>query len=179
MAITSGKKLPALTDDLLDKAMQKHIKSKGRPTTFTPQLAAIICDRIAEGESLKRICKDADMPARSTVNDWRRHLPQFAVMFARARVEQGSALADDALEILDETGTATNLTVIRSAEVRAKMRLELAKCYDRDTYGDKQRIDSHIQVEHTIGGVIDLVMGQTKPLVCVDAEVSEVPKIEG
>lgn len=175
MAISSGKNMPVVTDEILEKAMQKHIAGKGRPTKFTPALAAEICDRTAAGQTLKKICMDEHIPDYSTIGDWRRNLPHFAAMFARARLNQGDALADDAIDILDSTTTAKTLTEIRSAEVRAKGRLELAKCRDRDQYGDKQRIDQHIQIEHTVGGIIDLVMGKTIPLVCIEAE--EIPLI--
>ncbi len=39
----------------------------GRPTTFTDELFDQICDRLANGEVLKQICADPDMPDRSTV----------------------------------------------------------------------------------------------------------------
>ena len=41
-----------------------------RPTDFTLELADKICKRIADGESLLLICKDDDMPHRSTVHRW-------------------------------------------------------------------------------------------------------------
>lgn len=42
----------------------------GRPTRFTEALGKKICDRIASGESLRRICKDKKMPARKTIHLW-------------------------------------------------------------------------------------------------------------
>lgn len=41
-----------------------------RPTIYNPKLADEICKRIAGGESLRRICKDDDMPSRKTVHLW-------------------------------------------------------------------------------------------------------------
>jgi hypothetical protein len=41
-----------------------------RPSIYSKELADKICLRICEGESLKRICRDGDMPARSTVHKW-------------------------------------------------------------------------------------------------------------
>ena len=37
----------------------------GRPTTFTPELAAKVLDRMAEGETVASIVKDAAMPSRT------------------------------------------------------------------------------------------------------------------
>jgi hypothetical protein len=42
----------------------------GRPTDFTRELGLEICSRMCDGESLKSICTDEDMPARSTVHRW-------------------------------------------------------------------------------------------------------------
>lgn len=39
----------------------------GRPSKYTPQLAAEICDRMANGKGLREICSAPDMPNRSTV----------------------------------------------------------------------------------------------------------------
>ena len=39
---------------------------------YTPALADAICKRIAEGESLRAICRDPDMPSEGTVRDWAR-----------------------------------------------------------------------------------------------------------
>ncbi len=45
-------------------------KKMGHPTIYTEKLATIICERIASGESLRRICKDDSMPARKTIHLW-------------------------------------------------------------------------------------------------------------
>ncbi len=34
----------------------------GRPTDYTPELGDLICSRIAEGSSLRKICTDDEMP---------------------------------------------------------------------------------------------------------------------
>ena len=42
----------------------------GRPSVRTHRIQNAICVRIARGESLRSICKDTAMPARSTVYRW-------------------------------------------------------------------------------------------------------------
>lgn len=42
----------------------------GRPSDFTPELGKLICERIAAGESLRKICRDDDMPSRISVHSW-------------------------------------------------------------------------------------------------------------
>lgn len=45
-------------------------KKNGRPSKYTQELGTLICTRVANGESLRKICKDEDMPNRATVHDW-------------------------------------------------------------------------------------------------------------
>jgi len=44
--------------------------TRGRPSLFTQAIADEICERLANGESLLRICDDDHMPAESTVRLW-------------------------------------------------------------------------------------------------------------
>ena len=74
----------------------------GAPTTYNSHIASVICIRIAEGESLREIVKDAGMPDRSTVYDWLLRHPEFADQYARAREEQADTLADEIIAIADE-----------------------------------------------------------------------------
>lgn len=71
----------------------------GRPTTYTEELADLICDRIAGDESLESICREDDMPGSSTVRQWLRKHPTFAANYARAREEQGHTAADTLSDI--------------------------------------------------------------------------------
>ena len=50
--------------------MTKTKKPNGRPTIFTETLAAKICQRIADGESIRAICSDPDMPSTTAVFRW-------------------------------------------------------------------------------------------------------------
>ena len=45
-------------------------EGEGRPSKYTVELATAICERIAKGESLRKICRDDDMPDRNTVHEW-------------------------------------------------------------------------------------------------------------
>lgn len=41
---------------------RKRKKKLGRPTIYTPELAASICAELACGKSLRTVCKANDMP---------------------------------------------------------------------------------------------------------------------
>ena len=80
-------------------------KKTGRPSRYTDQVVAKICKRLAEGESLRRVCMDTSMPAISTVMGWLfggKHA-DFSEQYARARDLQADKLFDEALEIADAT----------------------------------------------------------------------------
>lgn len=74
----------------------------GRPTNYTKELAVIICNRIANGESLKKICSDDGMPERTVVYDWLEKHEEFTNMYARAREDQADTLAEEIIELSDQ-----------------------------------------------------------------------------
>lgn len=45
-------------------------KKRGRPAVYTDELAVKICTKIADGQSLRNICKDEKMPTRRTIYLW-------------------------------------------------------------------------------------------------------------
>ena len=74
-----------------------------RPSIFTAELAASICERIASGESVRQVCRDPAMPGRTTVNQWvDEDREGFASQYARAREKGWLALAEETLEIADD-----------------------------------------------------------------------------
>lgn len=81
---------------------------------FSTQLADEICERLADGESLRLICLDDHMPARSVIFRWLGEDQAFADQYARAREDQAESLADEIVRISDEEGTTTK--VIKGAK---------------------------------------------------------------
>jgi hypothetical protein len=72
-----------------------------RKTLYTEAIADEICQRLAEGEPLRVICRDAHMPAWRTVYLWMRQRTDFAERVAEARKIGYDAIAEEALEIAD------------------------------------------------------------------------------
>lgn len=72
-----------------------------RPTNYTKTLASDICSRLAGGESLVKICKDDDMPARSTVFNWFDTQEGFMDKYEKAKEECADYLVEEMLEIAD------------------------------------------------------------------------------
>jgi hypothetical protein len=77
-------------------------KKAGRPSIYSEQLADEICLRIAQGQSLRRICFDAHMPDQTTIYDWINKNGGFSHKYARAREDQAETLFDEALDIARE-----------------------------------------------------------------------------
>lgn len=73
----------------------------GRPSSYTPEKAEEILNRIAAGESMRSVCRDDDMPALSTLRRWEEDVPEFARKCARAREYQGDSYADKLDDIYD------------------------------------------------------------------------------
>lgn len=76
---------------------------RGRPSDFTQELADTICNRIANGESLRRICLEEGMPEARTVHYWliKEEHKNFFQQYARARDVQAEVMFEELLEIAD------------------------------------------------------------------------------
>lgn len=110
----------------------------GRPSVYTDDLATEICERIIEGESLRRICSEERMPNRNTVFRWLDECEDFAAKYARARELQADHMDDlilEAAEKADEDNAAAQRVKIDAYKWRAS-KLKPKK------YGDKQLIGS-------------------------------------
>lgn len=103
----------------------------GRPTDYTPELAELICERIAtHGVGLKKLCEMYDdMPEKITIRRWCIKDPQFRSQYARAKSLQIEALVDEIIEIADD---ATHDVIINdkgnqvcNAEFIARSRLRI------------------------------------------------------
>lgn len=77
----------------------------GRPSDYTEEIANIICDRLSDGKSLKRICEDKDMPSKVTVYNWLDSNKEFLNKYMRAKEDSSDALADDIQDIADKVLT--------------------------------------------------------------------------
>lgn len=112
----------------------------GRPTDYNQDIAATICQRLVDGESLRAICRDPSMPGFTTVFQWLGKHPEFANQYACARAEQADAKFDE-LEELAATATPETASVVKLQVDTRKW--VLSRMAPRK-YGDK--------VEQTIQG---------------------------
>jgi len=82
-----------------------RILHKGGPRTlYSKRVADEICRRLASGRSLASIASDPGMPAAPTVVDWvNKDVDGFHAAYARARELGHQAMADEILEIADDS----------------------------------------------------------------------------
>lgn len=73
----------------------------GRPESYTPEIAAIICERLTAGESVLKICEDDDMPSESMVYRWIVRHPDFREIYREAREAWSEYQFDRMMQIAD------------------------------------------------------------------------------
>lgn len=99
----------------------------GRPSSYTPEIAAAILERLADGQSLRAICRDAGMPSEAAVRGWALDdVDGFSARYARARDIGLDSVADEILTIADTP-----------------------------VYGQKTKTDAEGNTETTIGDMIE------------------------
>ena len=121
----------------------------GRITTYTDKVAHQICDRIAEGEPLRAICRDMGIAWR-TIYHWRSDNEEFAARIAIARAQGMEAILEDILDIADQPELGLEVTesedgkkstkksdMLGHRKLRIDTRLKLLAKWDPSKYGDK------------------------------------------
>jgi hypothetical protein len=117
-------------------------------TTFTDDLATAICERIALGESVRKICKGDDMPCPATIYNWLEEHEAFLEQYTRARARQAELMLDEILEIADDDSEDVDrvhgaMPVVVS---RAKLQIDARKWamskLAPKKYGDKVDVTS-------------------------------------
>ena len=94
-----------------------------------------ICERIAQGESLRSICESEGMPAARTVHRWLLDDADFCQQYARAREDQADHYADEIVSIADESpglitredGDEVEVSVDSAAVARQRLRIDARK----------------------------------------------------
>lgn len=150
---------------------------------YSQEVADRICSGLAEGKSLRAVCREDGMPSHSTVLGWLEDEDKkaFAEQYARARARQYALLADEIMAIADD-GTndswvdddgqvRTNQDVIARSRLRVDTRKWMLSKMLPKVYGDKTVIEggeSPVKHDHTLSlsdaaqRTIDLIAGSAK-----------------
>uniref|UniRef100_A0A973WQG6 Terminase small subunit protein n=2 Tax=Bradyrhizobium quebecense TaxID=2748629 RepID=A0A973WQG6_9BRAD len=119
----------------------------GRPTDFNPELATLICARMAEGESLRSICRDEEMPGLSTVFLWLSKDKAFVEQYARAIDARSTVMEEEILQISDDASgdviegedgsVKVNAEFVARSRLKVDTRKWLMARMSPKKYGDK------------------------------------------
>ncbi|KEC75932.1 UNVERIFIED_ORG: hypothetical protein GGD51_005714 [Rhizobium esperanzae] len=151
----------------------------GRPSKFSQALAEKICDRIADRESLRSICRDETMPAKSTVLSWLADEDKaaFRARYALAREILADGFVDELVEIADNssddwiekknaagetTGWQENGEAIRRSQLRIATRQWVAEKLRPKKYGAK--IEPEQGVAGEVSQLLEDINGKTRGL---------------
>lgn len=143
----------------------------GRPSIYSKELADQICEQLAQGLSMRTVCKADDMPCMSTVFKWLREKDEFSQQYARAKQESADALVEEMLDIADdgendwmrrhgkdeEDYWVLNGEHIQRSKVRIDTRKWIASKLKPKKYGDKVQhtgADGESPVRHVLETVL-------------------------
>ena len=141
----------------------------GRPTVMTPEVMDLICARTADGESMRALGRDPDMPSKTTIQRALYKDSAFASRYAVARESMYKGWAEEIVEISDD-GTTDYITKvgrngheyeavdqehIQRSRLRVDTRKWLLSKLLPNTYGDKVEHQHGGEVAHTVTHTLD------------------------
>jgi hypothetical protein len=124
-------------------------------TNYTREIADIICDRMSNGESLRAVCRDPELPSEGTVRGWAvRDIDGFGQRYRAARLMLMEFWADEIVDIADDAQLDP-----RDRQIRTSVRQWIMSKVSRH-YADKVQIggdpESPRQVMHREVSLSDL-----------------------
>lgn len=139
----------------------------------TPELLNSICAQLAEGKSLRAICKSEGMPSEGTVRAWALDDGDFFTQYARSRDIGMSAMEDELLEIADTPpsrldGGGTDGGEVADKRLRVDTRKWIMSKIAPKKYGDKQAVElsgpngEPIKHEHKASAIAELLAKATQ-----------------
>jgi hypothetical protein len=151
-------------------------KPRGRPSSFTQAVADTICSRLADGQSLREICRDDGIPPQATVFRWLDDNQIFREQYARARAAQADRFAEEILEIADdgqndwmdrqvgeETIRVPDHEHINRSKLRVDARKWLMSKMAPKKYGDKLDIEHSGKDGAPLIPAINVTIGSAEP----------------
>lgn len=139
---------------------------------FNQDTADAICARLAEGASLRKAAAEAGIAA-STVLTWCDQEPDFAKQYASARARGYQLLADEILEISDDSkddsyidangNERTDAEVVARSRLRVDSRKWMLSKMLPKVYGDKIELGGSLDVNTKIERITRRIVDGTDP----------------
>lgn len=155
-------KLRAEEEQAAERHKELIKRERGRPSDYTEEQANSICVWIAEGRSLRSWCR-ANNREMHTVYKWLSDNKDFMQRYARAHDDRADSLADELVDIADESQFGT-LEQIQAARLRIETRKWIAAKLKPRKWGEAPPAEQRSnvvfnigisRVPHTVGHTID------------------------
>lgn len=112
----------------------------GRPSEYNYKIVETICTRLSEGEKLKDILSDDNMPARSTFFKWKRLYKDFSDLYVNTQQDKGDLFIEEIDQTIDDLREGTIDPSTANVIIQA-LKWKAAKFYPK-MYGDKVDVTS-------------------------------------
>lgn len=122
--------------------------------SYNKKLTSRICESVAEGKSVRELCKAKGMPTPKTVWAWLAKYPEFSEQYARAKETAMEAMAEEIMAIADDgandymdredpdnPGYAINGEHIQRSKLRVDTRRWLMSKLAPKKYGEKLKLN--------------------------------------
>jgi len=134
-------------------------KKNGRPPIYNLELGKKVCRLIATSTmGLHKLCRlNPDLPSHTVIYEWRLDHPEFADQYAHAKQIQADLLAEEILEISDDSsfdiidtpdGPKFNSEYCARSRLRVDSRKWLACKLMPKVYGDKVQNEVSGTIRH-------------------------------
>lgn len=154
-----------------------------KQSEYTEEVALQICSRMAEGESVRSICRDEEMPCLATIFNWLRQQPTFVEHYTRAREVREETIFEENLEISDDgtndwmerrseaekgagvnTGWTVNGEHIQRSRLRVDTRKWMLARMNPKKYGEKQTLEhTDPNGNNPFAPLMELIGGNGRP----------------
>lgn len=158
-------------------AIRKYRKHSIHSNNYSVELTDRICELVANGESITKICQRKALPSVYTLYDWMEKYPEFKNKYQLARARKAHALVESALDAhkealdkvdsMDPTDKRCN-AIVQAYKLKSDVNLKVAGLYNKQEYGDAPFIAAPAQIG------VQVVFGEcVSPSREVEAEVVE------
>ncbi len=125
----------------------------GRQSTYTPEIAAEICNLISQGKSIRSIGEMEDMPTAAGIFKWLNNFPDFVDQYTRARMTRAHVRFERVDEVLQDLRAGTidsNMARVEIDTIKWQCGKEAPK-----KYGDRLEIagDKENPLEINVGSI--------------------------
>lgn len=132
----------------------------GRPSKYTPEIVELILHRIETSKvGLRKLCDmHADMPNVDTIYEWRARYDDFSERYLNSRRKQAHILAENVLDIADETrdmvyedpktgAICIDAGIVAMQKMRISSNTWLASRIDPKNYASQKQVEE-VQQQH-------------------------------